>query len=312
MNRTVLVPLDESSWSEHALPPAAMIARSSGAIVRLVSVYVPIVSIYAGGYDLGSVPVVDQSWNAERREQANAYLMAQAHTLGTEFDVPATAGILDGPVVEALAEHITLISPELVVMTTHGRGGLARLWLGSVADGLVRHSTVPILLVRPHEGASEPGSAQPFKHILAPLDGSELAEQILEPALRLGKSMQAAYTLVQVVEPLMVHGYSPLGQLAEVGEQATTAMCDEAKQYLERVAERLRAEDVVVSTRVILADHPASAILHDAREHGADLIALATHGRGGLVRLLIGSVADKVLRGADSPVLLYRPQEERG
>ena len=126
----------------------------------------------------------------------------------------------------------------------------------------------------------------------------------------LGRPMRATFTLVRVVEPFVVHGYSPLGQLAEVAEQATSALCDEAKQYLERVAERLRAEDVVVSTRVIIADHPASAILNDAREHGADLIMMATHGRGGLARLLIGSVADKVLRGADSPVLLFQPRGE--
>ena len=311
MNRTMLVPLDGSTWSEHALPIAGMIARSSGATVHLVHVYVPIVSVSVGGYGIGGVPIVDDSWNAERREQANVYLKAQVQKLGTECDGSTTTAILDGPVIEALAEHIALISPDLVVMTTHGRGGLARLWLGSVADGLVHHSTVPILLVRPHEHTAEPQPGWPFKQILAPLDGSTLAEQILEPALMLGRPMRATYTLVRVVEPFVAHGYSPLGQLAEVAEQATSALCDEAKQYLERVAERLRAEDVVVSTRIIIADHPASAILNDAREHGADLITMATHGRGGLARLLIGSVADKVLRGADSPVLLFQPRGER-
>jgi nucleotide-binding universal stress UspA family protein len=80
-----------------------------------------------------------------------------------------------------------------------------------------------------------------------------------------------------------------------------------AHAYLEPLAERLRARSFAVNTRVASHERPAAAILADASVHGADLIALATHGRGGLKRLALGSVADKVVRGANAAVMAYRP-----
>jgi nucleotide-binding universal stress UspA family protein len=151
-----------------------------------------------------------------------------------------------------------------------------------------------------------------FRHILIPLDGSGLAEQILEPALALGDLTQTAYTLLGVVEPLVVPGYAPLAQAAPLDVQVTQMVQAEAQRYLDDLAQRLRAGGRQVHTRTLFAGQPAVAILDAARANGADLIALATHGRSGLARLLIGSVADKVRRGADMPVLLYRPQTPQG
>jgi nucleotide-binding universal stress UspA family protein len=146
-----------------------------------------------------------------------------------------------------------------------------------------------------------------FRHILIPLDGSELAEQILEPALALGDLTQAAYTLVHVVELFVLPGYAPLAQAVHLDAEMTQTVRDERQRYLDDLAQRLRAGGRQVHTRTLLGAQPAVAILDAAQAQGADLIALATHGRTGLARLLIGSVADKVRRGADMPVLLYRP-----
>jgi nucleotide-binding universal stress UspA family protein len=156
------------------------------------------------------------------------------------------------------------------------------------------------------------------RRVLVPLDGSELAEQVLEPVLALGTGTRAEYTLLRVVNRMTPVSYDPasgrvsglrkslLGQLQELDRRESAR----ARNYLERLAERLRARSLAVQTRVVLHEQPAVAILDDAQQNAVDLIALATHGRGGLRRLLLGSVADKVLRGAATPVLVCRPVEK--
>jgi nucleotide-binding universal stress UspA family protein len=203
-------------------------------------------------------------------------------------------------------------------MATRGRGPLGRFWLGSVADRLVRQASIPIVLVQPKDVAPDLVIEPMIRRVLIPLDGSELAEQILEPALALGQAIPAEYTLLRVVKQMTPASYDPankrvsglreshMKQLQELDRQHWT----EAQEYLERAAERLRARSLTVQTRVVAHEQPAAAILDDAQQHPVDLIALATHGRGGLKRLLLGSVADKVLRGATIPVLVYRPVDK--
>jgi nucleotide-binding universal stress UspA family protein len=150
---------------------------------------------------------------------------------------------------------------------------------------------IPVLLVRPHEPA--PGVLpEPLveEEVVVPLDGSALAEQALGPALGLARLLEAGCTLLRVVESA---GSPP------------KAVREEARAYLEDVAGRLRGQGLSVRPRVVVAPHAAEAIIEQAR--GGGLIALATHGRGGLGRMLLGSVADKVIRGASVPVLVYRP-----
>jgi nucleotide-binding universal stress UspA family protein len=203
-------------------------------------------------------------------------------------------------------------------MTTQGRGPVARFWLGSVADALVRQSTIPILFVRPAESEADLAQEPAFRRVLIPLDGSQLAEQILEPATALAAATKAEVTLLRVVQQLSPASYDPessrisgirpalLKQLQDVDRQERTR----AEEYLDQLAERLRSRSLIVHTRVVSHLRPATAILDDASTNGVDLIALATHGRGGLKRLLVGSVADKVLRGATTAVLMYRPVGE--
>ena len=162
---------------------------------------------------------------------------------------------------------------------------------------------MPILLVRPQEEAPNLATQVTLRHILIPLDGSDLAEQILEPAIELGCLTQAEYTLLRVVEPFMPPPHEPTGPLFD-------QLAREAQTYVDSVAERLRGRSLRVQTRVVINRWAAAAIMAEARVHANDLIALETHGRGGLARLLLGSVADKVVRGALTPVLLHRPLAE--
>ena len=304
MYRQLLVPLDGSPLSEHALPIACHIARRAGATLRLVHVHVPYDTIYVEG-----MPVIDARLHSLGREHERAYLERIRDRLAQGADVPIDCVHLDGaePVASTLARYVAESGSDLVVMTTHGRGGLARFWLGSVADALVRLSPVPILLLRPAADILDSDRSPEFDQILIPLDGSAMAEQILTPALALGRLMQASYILLRVVEPILLHQPGPF--VAPVGLDAdqTAQLQAAAHTYLDTVARRLQAADVQVHTRVLVAPQPARAILDTALQHQKACIAMATHGKVGLTRLLLGSVADKVMRGAEVPVLLYRP-----
>lgn len=220
------------------------------------------------------------------------------------------SALLEGFVPEALREQMSG-KAELMVMTTHGRGPASRFWLGSVTDALVRTATVPLLLLRPSEQAPPLALSPPFHHMMITLDGSDLAEQALGPALQLGRLMQTRYTLLRVVKPVVsldpTTGWSAT---TDRNEPLARQQLDEAQAYLDRIAERLRGQGLTVQTRLVLHTRPADTILEETREQGVDVIALATHGRGGLQRLLLGSVADKVLRGGTTPLLICRPQIE--
>lgn len=316
MYRSILVPLDGSALAEQALPLAAEISCRAGATLRLVHV---VESADRDLFDSDGLPGLDQSPHPPDTGPMHAYLDRTGASLadrpGLRIDTAvlpcAHGGVRSGTVAQTLADRIVANGGDLVVMTTHGRGGLARLWLGSVADQLVRQSTVPIILLRPR--ADEPPAALPeCWRILIPLDGSALAERVLEHALVFGQLFRAEYTLLHVTSPFIlappliadVHGNIPE---PEDRIEMVRRRGEAAERYLSDLAERLAAEGHDVATRVVCARQSAAGILEDARAHATDLVALATHGRAGMARLMIGSVADKVLRGAETPLLLYRP-----
>ena len=295
MYRNLLVPLDGSAFAEHALPFAASIARRASATLQLVQAHVPIASLYSG-----SELVADLTLDAKIRENETAYLDGVVNRLRENVPVRVSRTLVDGPVADALHEQALGSAADLVVMATHGRGPLSRFWLGSVADTLVRRLPIPILLVRPKEDAPDLATEVKVGRILIPLDGSDLAEQILGPAIELGSLTQAEYTLLRVVEPFMPSPHQFPGPLFD-------QLAREAQMYVDGVADRLRGRSLRVETRVVMFRPAAAAILEEARVHATDLIALETHGRGGVARLLLGSVADKVIRGALTPVLVHRP-----
>jgi nucleotide-binding universal stress UspA family protein len=302
MFRSLLVPLDGSPFSEHALPFALGIAQRAGAAVQLVHVHVPLVHVTG-------IDALDRGADEQVKEQEWAYLDRTVSRWQTAVPgVQMSSALLEGFGPDALREQMSG-KADLVVMATHGRGPASRFWLGSVADALVRTATVPLLLLRPSEQPPPVALAPPFRHVMIPLDGSELAEKTLGPALQLGRLMEASFTLLRVVKPVVMLDPN-LGWPAMTGtnETLTQQAIDEAQTYLGRIAVRLGGQGLKVRTRTVLHTYPADAILEEARE--ADVIGLATHGRGGLGRLLLGSVADKVLRGGTTPMLVCRPRNE--
>jgi nucleotide-binding universal stress UspA family protein len=293
-----LVPLDGSALAEGAVTVAAELARRAQTGVLLVHVHA---RLTADPIHVEGLRVIDDHLRSLRREHEQAYLDRAGPRLVHGVDV--SVALLDGPIAATLVGHAERSGAGLIVMTTHGRGGLERAWLGSVADEMVRVSHVPLLLLRP-----EPGQVPvPVRRILALLDGSALAEAILEPALRLAR-LQPEAELLRVVQPAASLAWMPDPELATALPAADADQGQlRARAYLEGVIRRLDATGVTVRSRVEVAASMVPAILEIAREERADVVALTTHGRSGLVRLALGSVADKLVRGSRTPVLLFRP-----
>ncbi len=304
MFQSILVPVDGSPFAEQALPLALSLARRSRATVDLLLVHVP--------------QVIGEELTANRENLDHDLHQSEQKYLG-ELRARLIKGGLRvqihhprGEVIDKIEEAATERDVDMVVLATHGRGPLSRFWLGSVADGVMRQLSVPLLMVRPHERVHDLEWDHSFRHILIPLDGSPLAEIALTPALSVGRAMHSTYTLLRVVSaPLMSlstqSGHRPT---ASANSPEVAQAEAQARDYLEGVAARLRSEGLQVQTAISIRDKPVAGILDTAESLGCDLIALATHGRGGLQRLLMGSVADKVVRGAAIPVLVYRAQEQ--
>lgn len=274
MFRSVLVPLDGSSFSEQALPLAEMVGRVAGTRLHLVSV---------------------DGDGAEKE----AYLSGIAERLGGE-GVEVEHVVLGGKIVDAIEDHARQTGTDLIVMATHGRSGLERLRLGSVAEGLVTRGVAPMLLF--HPGPDGPSAIpESIDRVVVALDHSPFAQSILEPVERLGKAVGVStYTLVHVAES---KGAGKAGWTPLLAVQAR------ANERVAPIRERLGSEGAEVDIQVVMASEPSDGILGVAEQAGADLIAMTTHGMTGVRPTLVGSVAAQVLRKWHGPLLLRRPEE---
>jgi nucleotide-binding universal stress UspA family protein len=320
MFRTLMVALDGTPFGEHALPYAVGIARRTGAVLVLAHVHVPTL-------DLG----VENPWRAENRGESaadeRAYLTKQECRVKAHApEVAVRSSLIDGTeadsIAGAIAAHAEKLDVGLIVLNSHARGGLARLWSGNIAEELLRHTLLPVLVTPSLDEDPDWNELPEFRHILVALDGTPTAEQVLPVALTLGGSMGAEYTLLRVVEPVSVPVVDPVCAPAVAFDTTLIERQEaDAEAYLKRVAARLRGDEAKLKLRrrVLLDTTPAegiSAFLASHVPHGAapadgelavDLAVLATHGRGGLARLLMGSVADRVLQHSPVPLLLQRP-----
>jgi nucleotide-binding universal stress UspA family protein len=302
MLKHILVPLDGSDFGEQALPMALRIAERDHAVLELVHVYEYLVPFQTQG-----APPLDPTLDEDLARDRRAYLDSVAEWLRLATNLQVTATVLEGEVGPTLANYIASKHADMVVMATHGRGGLSRLWLGSVASELMRHSVAPVLLMRPSDTGSRSDQVRPFKIVLIPLDGSPPAEEALDHALGVAHDEGTEYLLYHVVPPVVYLAEPP--DMAFVHE---TEMESAAQTYLREVAGRIRARGFSVDTRVDVHTSPARAILDCVDEVGVDLIAMETHGHSGLARVLLGTVADKVTRASPVPVLVHRPGVEAG
>ena len=278
----ILVPLDGSRRSERALPYAAGLAKVFGSELALIH---------------------DETIGLRDDD-----VPASADTLGRITDLVQAlqnmglrvwSGVVHGPAAEAILRAADDAHADLIVMSTHGRSGLGRWLYGSVADEVLRHTTLPIVLItaacerrRRIEG--------PFR-LLVPLDGSPLAEAALGLAREVGDALNAELMLLRVVEP--ADGFATLGT-SYLPAQSQGEL-DDAQAYLDDVSASSGMPGRRTARRIAAGD-PAARIAAVARDEDFDLIVMSTHASGGLARLTMGSVATSVLHRAATPTLLLR------
>lgn len=296
MYKEILVPLDGSAFAEAALPLAMALSKKTKANIHLVTVVEP---LPAFAYE---------EWESAAKEWSEEYIENVADRVRAGTDAEVTTGTHTGHVVETLMAEAATRKADIVVMATHGRGTLSRAWLGSVADGFMREAQIPVLFVRPEEGEAPPTeAADDFETIFVPLDGSSLSESALEHAAEFGELFGSAYHLTRVVAYPVDIASPYLPTTVQLNQEILSEAKESAAEYLEAQADRMRRRGLRVTTSVAVDAQAGNGILLEADAVGCDLIAMATHGRKGVGRLVLGSAADKVLRGTHVPLLLYRP-----
>ncbi len=300
MSHTILVPLDGSTFGEAALPMAITLTKRWPARLHLVTVEEPLIPI----------PDVDFTDLTTVGRWAQGYLDDVGARVRDQGGIEAEVTVGSGTVRQAIQEVAREIDADLVVMSTHGRGPMTRMWLGSVADSLIRECDVPVFLVRPDEdGSPNFGTDVELGHVLIPLDGSPLAESVLERTFSLSRTWDARCTLLRLVSHPTADISAYLPDTVRTVEWLVRTGKHAAEEYLAAVTARLKELGVEVESRVEVVSQVARGIIDQADELDTDWIAVTSHGHGGLTRVVLGSVADKVVRGATQPVLVVPAKE---
>jgi nucleotide-binding universal stress UspA family protein len=301
MYRRILVPLDGSTYSERVLaylPAFVTPGRTRVILLRVLEPYHP----YS---DLGYAEALEHISAGNLWTEAEQYLKGLQGELRAQ-GIAAQVQVMGGDVTAGICAVAEDEDVDLIAMTTHGRSGVSRWALGSIADHVVRVVSRPVLLVR-GDTAVTPGSA--LERILVPLDGTPLAEQALPQAQELASERGASLLLMRALDLKTERELDGILAQVEGYDALRTLRARAVEGYLAGVRDRL--EDAGVGSRSFVHDlSPAKAILETAEQERADLIVMSTHARSGLGRWMYGSVADGVLRGAPCPVLLERARKE--
>lgn len=292
MYKHIMVPLDGSHAAEEALATGADLAQRSGAtlhLTRVVSWLHELTDMSTPGSPKRYVTRLAQNLAASYGINVSVDLLSDAIN-GVAYGEPPRRAIA-----EVLDEFIAASAVDLSVMTTHGRGGFKRFWIGSVADSMLRMSNGSILMLRSRKPVRNKG-AMTGSRILVPIDIDGRDEELVARAIELGELYGADYTLLHVASPALSPGAA--------GD--TDAEIDKAAgpphAYLDRLATALADTGHRVSVAVVTMPFIASEILAYADEHQFDMIAVSTRSSTWVKRAVLGSVADKVIRGSATPV----------
>jgi nucleotide-binding universal stress UspA family protein len=292
----LLVPLDGSALAEVVVPVAARLGAALGASVTLLHVL-----------ERGAPAKVHGSAHLRDAESAHAYLEGVAGRLAAA-GLPAHHHVHEAPegdVAKSIVQHAEELGSDLIVLARHGAGGLRGLLYGRIAQQVVRRGRQPVVLV-PANRSPEGTAGWSLRSMAVALDGSAEAEAALAPAARLAQALGLEPTLIFAVPTLGSVGgdLAPVATLTPAATRATLDLeVEAAARYLERAVAALIAVGGA-ATGLVLRGDPAAAIAATVAQRDLDLLALATHGKGGLGGAWSGSVGAKVLAGVERPLLL--------
>jgi nucleotide-binding universal stress UspA family protein len=303
MYKRVLVPLDGSELAEVVFVYAKELAGRLGLDLVLLHIYSP--------DEAASVPMrrayVERAAEIIKRQSEEAREKA-----GIKPGVKAVnvrGELAPGYPAEEILRYADENGIDLILMATHGRSGIKRWTMGSVADKVLRASKVPVWLIRAGIPQEIVYDKWPTRTILVLLDGSELAESVLPHVEAVAKQRGAELVdviLLSVCEPALLPSYYPAAM--PLNWDDNVARCKRSNgEYLAKIEKRLKEAGLRVRSEV-LAGKPAEAIVDYVSKNSVNLIVMSTHGRSGPSRWVLGSVAEKVLLGVSSPILLVRPR----
>ena len=310
MYSKVIVPLDGSELSEQALPFCQLVARSMSVPIELVEAYD---ILPPAVHDRHTSQVVSEMLSDARR-RSETYLTSIRESLEAAGNA-ASVSMLYGAPADAIVALASADPDALVVMSTHGRGGIARWALGSVADKVLHTVSNPMLIVRAN--AAHPASADTsLKTVLVPLDGSGRAELSLPHAAGMAAALTAPISLLRVTPTADYYRHHlsaatlRMGAAADSAPMSANEMVDadagEVSAYLSGVKGRLAVNHVhEVATYHQQSQNVAQVIIDKAMEQPS-LVVMTTHGRSGIGRLVLGSVTDRVVCHSSLPVLVIR------
>ena len=295
MYEKILVPLDGSEFSEVALPYAEELAGRLGSAVTFLYVSESADDQYRRMREFYLEKIAEDTKHAAAR---------YAKSPG-KMDIKVNSVLLTGNPAEQILNYADKEEIGLIVMATHGRSGIGRWALGSVADKVVRSATQPVALIRAKNARPDIRKNGILSRVLITLDGSEEGETAVPCISALVTSLKTEVVLLQVLatgyQTLTAEGY----EYVVFPEQQMESDRAHAKDYLEKTAAKMKQPGMTIRSEVKFGN-AAEEIVSFADEIKADMVAMATHGRSGLGRWVLGSVAERVVRSGNTPVLLVR------
>ena len=299
MYSRILIPLDGSKTAEKVLPYARSLVGKFKVPVELLAVV-----------DIGEIAMHMASEKArfldtmieDATRQSTSYLQGIA---GTFPGTTVTCSVEKGKAEECIIEKGATDKAMLITMATHGRSGLNRFLLGSVAEKVLRGAVNPLLLIRATEGAGSEGAAT-INSVIVPLDGSALAENFLPMAVEMAKQLDLEIELFRAYQiPYNVYAGDE-GFYAGNFDELLAGVRDEATEYLDKKAAELKKLGVTKVSCVSKEGFAGDEIISLGRKTPDNVIAMSSHGRSGVKRWVLGSVAETVVRHSGDPVLIVR------
>ncbi len=301
MYSKLLVPLDGSRLSESILPYARTLAKTLHLTVDLLHIVEPERVEAASAHGARSTHTV----GAELKKINEQYLAEVARTFPGSVTVHASVEVGNPP--EVIVDRGAVQKGTLIAMSTHGRSGFRRWYLGSVTEKVLHASNDPLLVVR---GTEQSGSVQEasLNAIIVPLDGSPLAERVLPHVVAIARELKLKVVLVRVYSlAALTYTEDTIEEGSPIDVAALTdALNSEVQRYLEQKASQMKDEGLENVGRELFAGDPAGRIVDLAQQAPDSLIAMCTHGRSGIKRWVLGSITDRVVRHCGSPVLVVR------
>jgi len=298
MYTKMLIPLDGSRTAEKVLPFARVLAQTVKIPIELLGIVD--LGVMVAHIAADKARYLDTLITQGERS-SGVYLKAIAERLP---GLSVTCTVERGRPAEAIIERAAADKGTLITMATHGRSGINRWLLGSVAEKVLRGTANPLFLVRGNEEGTTDGSAA-MRSIIVPLDGSELAESVLPTVVAVAKMLDLEVVLCRVYE-LPASAYYGAEDYLPNYDALKAQVQDEARSYLEQKVEALKAMGLARVSSVVLEGSGADEIIHFAQARPDSLVAMCTHGRSGVKRWVLGSVTEKVVRHSGDPVLVVR------